>query len=348
MSSEKTEKPTDKKLRDAAKKGQVFKARDLGVAMMLLCAALYLTWALSFASLGDAYRSVIEGGFTMPIRDYMVVLGLAFFKMSLPLIALCVLVSALPALLLSKFALATEAIKIDFTKLNPVQGFKQLFSMRTVKEAIKALLYLSAGVVAIIVFWKNNQSLVFSMLQGSLADMIVVLPKLFMSMVILFAGCAVLVFVLDALAEFFLYIKNLKMDKHEVKQEYKEQEGHPEVKSRRREAHMEILNEQIKNDVKQSNFILANPTHIAIGIYFNPAISMVPYISVLECNQRARAVIAYAEKCGIPVFRDIPLARRLYKISNRYTFMPIEEIEGVYRILEWLMAAEQSAAMNSE
>ncbi|MGG6549365.1 UNVERIFIED_CONTAM: EscU/YscU/HrcU family type III secretion system export apparatus switch protein, partial [Prevotella sp. 15_C9] len=81
---------------------------------------------------------------------------------------------------------------------------------------------------------------------------------------------ALIVLLLDAIAEYFLTMKDMKMDKEEVKREMKEQEGNPEVKSKRREVHMEILSEQVKSDIENSRLIVANPTHITIGIYFKP------------------------------------------------------------------------------
>ncbi|XLM19520.1 EscU/YscU/HrcU family type III secretion system export apparatus switch protein, partial [Chromobacterium piscinae] len=92
--------------------------------------------------------------------------------------------------------------------------------------------------------------------------------ELLLSLVLTCLGCIVVVLILDALAEYLLFMKDMKMDREEVKREMKEQEGNPEIKSRRREAHLEILSEQVKSDVENSRLIIANPTHIAIGIYF--------------------------------------------------------------------------------
>lgn len=343
MSGEKTEQPTEKKLRDAAKKGQTFKARDLISALMLLSACGYLAHGFSFAAVRELYLTVIARQFDLPLHDFMLMLGLAFFKSCLPLLALCVLTTALPSLLMSRFALASEAVKIDFAKLNPVEGIKKLFSLRTIKEVFRALIYLLVAGAAIAVFWSQNKVRVFSLLHRDIAALIQLLPSLFWSLVSISLGCGALFYVLDALAEYFLHIKNLKMDKHEVKQEYKEQEGNPEIKQHRRQMHMELLSEQVKSDVAGSSFILANPTHIAIGVYFNPEMSPAPFVSVLETNQRAIAVIAYAEKCGVPVVRDIPLARSLFKIVRRYAFIPLEMVDGIYRVLEWLLQVEMTA-----
>ncbi|HFY5836093.1 TPA: SPI-1 type III secretion system export apparatus protein SpaS, partial [Salmonella enterica subsp. enterica serovar Typhimurium] len=132
------------------------------------------------------------------------------------------------------------------------------------------------------------------------------------------------------------------MDKEEVKREMKEQEGNPEVKSKRREVHMEILSEQVKSDIENSRLIVANPTHITIGIYFKPELMPIPMISVYETNQRALAVRAYAEKVGVPVIVDIKLARSLFKTHRRYDLVSLEEIDEVLRLLVWLEEVENA------
>ncbi|MCY1311541.1 Surface presentation of antigens protein SpaS [compost metagenome] len=88
--------------------------------------------------------------------------------------------------------------------------------------------------------------------------------------------------------------------------------------------------------------IIANPTHIAIGVYFRPEITVLPFISLMETNQRALAVRAYANKVGVPVINDPALARRIYKTHQRYSFLQVQEVEEVLRLLIWLEQVEQA------
>lgn len=105
---------------------------------------------------------------------------------------------------------------------------------------------------------------------------------------------------------------------------------------------MEILSEQVKSDIENSRLIVANPTHIAVGIYFKPELLPIPFISVMETNQRALAVRAYAEKVGVPVVRDIPLARRIFASHRRYSLVSLDEVEEVLRLLMWLEQVENA------
>ncbi|MEF3670934.1 EscU/YscU/HrcU family type III secretion system export apparatus switch protein, partial [Citrobacter freundii] len=100
--------------------------------------------------------------------------------------------------------------------------------------------------------------------------------------------------------------------------------------------------EQTKANILTSKMVLANPTHIALGIYFNPTVIGLPFISVVEKNSRAVAVIAFAEKNNIPVIRNISLARRIFKTAKIYTFIDSSSIDEIMRLLTWLEQMEQA------
>lgn len=340
MAQEKTEQPTHKKLEDAAKRGQSFKSRDLVATCLLLFGIGSIASLGSLVGLMDVYKRIIAHGFDQNIGDYALEVVLVGLKIFLPILGVCILASSLPSLLQTKFVLATEAIKLNFEALNPVNGFKKLFSWRTVKDAVKAVLYICCFSIAIVIIWNHEKGLVFAQLYARPIDLFEIWSELLLYVLFVCVASVIVILILDALAEYFLHRKDLKMDKEEVKREMKEQEGNPEVKSHRRQLHMEILSEQVKSDIENSKFILANPTHIAIGIYFRPEISVIPFISVLETNQRALAVRAYAEKVGVPVIVNVRLARRIYARNRRYSFIHIDEIQEVLRILIWLEQVE--------
>ncbi|VFS34477.1 virulence associated secretory protein [Salmonella enterica subsp. enterica serovar Typhimurium] len=342
MSSNKTEKPTKKRLEDSAKKGQSFKSKDLIIACLTLGGIAYLVSYGSFNEFMGIIKIIIADNFDQSMADYsLAVFGIGL-KYLIPFMLLCLVCSALPALLQAGFVLATEALKPNLSALNPVEGAKKLFSMRTVKDTVKTLLYLSSFVVAAIICWKKYKVEIFSQLNGNIVGIAVIWRELLLALVLTCLACALIVLLLDAIAEYFLTMKDMKMDKEEVKREMKEQEGNPEVKSKRREVHMEILSEQVKSDIENSRLIVANPTHITIGIYFKPELMPIPMISVYETNQRALAVRAYAEKVGVPVIVDIKLARSLFKTHRRYDLVSLEEIDEVLRLLVWLEEVENA------
>ena len=280
--------------------------------------------------------------FRISITDYTEQVFRSGLKVFLPFFMMCLFFSVLPSVLQTGFVLATKAVKFQLSALNPAKGIKKIFSLRTVKDSVKSLLYLGSFVVSGIMFWHENKQLLFSLVNGNLFIVADVWRTLLFSLVSLCLGCSVIIFLLDALAEYFLVMKDMKMDKEEVKREMKETEGNPEVKSRRREIHLDILSEQIKSDIDNSRMIIANPTHIAIGIYFKPEIAPFPLISVRETNQRALAVRQYARKAGIPVVVDVRLARRIFKTHRRYDVVSLESVDEILRLLVWLEQVENA------
>lgn len=340
--SNKTEKPTQKRLQDSAEKGQTFKCRDAIIACMLLCGIFWLTSMSSLNELMHNYHNFIAGNFEMDIKAYSLAMMILALKVILPILLICVLTSALPSLLQTGFIMATKALKFDFNALNPTKGIKKIFSLRTIKDAIKACLYLASFAVATYITWHNHKALVFSQLYGNLPSIANIWRELLLSLVITCLACLLIVSLLDALADYFLHMKDLKMDKQEVKREMKEQDGNPEIKSKRRHLHMEMLSEQTKSDIRSSRVIIANPTHIAIGIYFSSKITPTPFISVKEANERALAVRRYAEEVGVPVVRDIKLARKLFKNHKLYSYVRLDELNDVVDLLIWLRDVEKN------
>ena len=342
MAGSKTEKPTEKKKKDAAQKGQSFKSKDLVIACLILLGVQYLINFSGVFTLMTMWRLVIENGFTHDALGYAEAMFWTGVKLFLPFLLLCISASVFPTLLQTGFLLASKALELNFNALNPANGFKKLFSLRTIKDVVKTLLFLTSFIIAGVIFWNKNKHVVFSQLNAEPGQIFLVWGGLFGALVYLCLSCALLVFVLDALAEYFLHIRDLKMDKQEVKREFKEQDGDPEIKSKRKELHAELLSEQIKTDIENSTVIIANPTHIAVGIYLNMEMVGIPFISVLERNQRALAVRAYAEKVGVPVVEDIKLARRIFKTHQRYSFVSLEELDNVIGILVWLQQVENA------
>lgn len=338
--AEKTEQPTPKKLRDAAKKGQTFKSRDITTIIVLCVGALALSKVVDLKRVIFEFSFVAATGAMPDPTGYAISWAKIFLILVTPFVLLCALAGIFPSLVQSRFQLASEAIKLDLTALDPVKGLKKLFSWRSLKEVVKAALYLIVVAVTVRVFINLHHRELFALFRAPVALLAHMWITLTVQLILIFVLCSLPVLLLDGAVEYFLYFKDLKMEKHEVKQEHKESDGNPEIKSKRREAHMELLSEEIKSNIEQSDFILANPTHIAIGIYMNADIVPVPFVSVRETNARALAVRRYAELKGVPVVRDVSLARSVYRNSRRYGFVSGEDFEAVMRVLIWLKQVE--------
>jgi type III secretion protein U len=344
--AEKTEQPTDKKQRDSAKKGQSWKAQDFIVLLVTISGAAFIRFVFPPGQVAVLFDQVLNSGFEIPMGVFATEAFAIFVKWSALTLLAVLLPATLPSLILSRFRWATEAVKIDFKAVNPVSGFKKIFSIRNAKNAVKALLYLSLFLAGVFAFWEKHKHILLASSRMELGSLILVWADMAWALVLYSLGAILLLVVLDMAAEFALYIKDLKMTKDEVKREYKDTQGDPEIKGRRRQLAHEMLNEIQKAEVSQSSFVLANPTHIAIGIYVNRDITEWPFISIVETNARALAVIAYAEKVGVPVIRNVLLTRGLFRTAQRYEFVDREWLFEVVDVLTWLRQVE--AAANGE
>ncbi|HAO2966151.1 TPA: EscU/YscU/HrcU family type III secretion system export apparatus switch protein [Escherichia coli] len=342
FTANKTEKPTQKKLQDASKKGQILKSRDLTVCVIMLVGTLYLGYVFDVHHIMSILEYILDHNAKPDIWDYFKAMGIGWLKTIIPFLLVCMFTTILVSWFQSKMQLATEAIKFKFDSLNPVNGLKRIFGLKTVKEFVKAILYIIFFALAIKLFWSNHKSLLFKTLDGDIISLLSDWGEMLFLLILYCLGSVIIVLIFDFIAEYFLFMKDMKMDKQEVKREYKEQEGSPEIKSKRRERHQEILSEQLKSDVSNSRLMIANPTHIAIGIYFKPHLSPIPLISVRETNEVALAVRKYAKEIGIPIITDKKLARKIYATHRRYDYVSFENIDEILRLLLWLEDVENA------
>lgn len=339
----KSEKPTPHRLLKESKKGKSYVSRDLAGATVLVAGLLALATGTSAHRLQAFYRGMAEHGFTLSAADAAWQATVAFLWMAVPVGAAAIVAAVLISLLQSKGVIAAEAVRIDLARVNPISGFKNLFSLKTVKGLVSAVLYLLAGAVFAFLAWQLFAPTVFS--QVLLPDKAAgaVWHSVGWKSTALLLGVLSPIFLGAALVEYRLYIREMRMEKSEVKQENKDHNGNPEIKQKRRQINDE-LSAQTQSDVAGSTMILANPTHIAVGIYLHPDYPGMQFVSVRERGSRARAVIRLAEKQGIPVVRDRAVARAVYFKVKRYQFVPRQLTESVFRIFDWLLDIERQKA----
>lgn len=342
--AEKTEKPTDKRRKDSVKKGQTFKSKDLTTTVSLLVGIYFIVHFLSFKDFMQLYSTVMLDNSKITISDFLLELTRIFFILAFTIIAIISVTGITMTLLQTRFSIATEAIKLNFKALNPVEGVKKIFNIRTVKELIKSILYLIVFVITGYILIQNDLRQALAVVHSDLNELIIQWVTLAFKAVMTFMVCSLIILIADFMVEYFLHFKDLKMDKHEVKRERKENDGNPEIKGARRRIHQEILSGEEMSAIRNSEVVLANPTHIAIAVYFNPEVASLPFIALRSTHQKARAAIAYAEKIGIPVVRDIVLTRRIYKTYSQYSFISLndESLMKIMNILIWLRQVEMA------
>lgn len=342
---EKTEKATPKKLRDARKKGQVAKSQDLPAAFTFIV-SIFIVLGMS------RYLYDEMGGFTVSVfelinrPDLDSLLPQLFMKslMIIFLAAMPVLLGvAVVGILINFLAVgpvfALEVFKFDIKKFDPVQNLKAKFKMKTLVELLKSIIKISvAGWLIYGVIWSSLPVLTQSVALPTAHALM--LFHHFLMEVVTKVG---LFFLVVAVADFAYQKKNfakeMKMEKFEVKQEYKNSEGNPEIKGRRRQIAQEIaFGDAPGGGVKNAQALVTNPTHLAIAIAYERGVDPAPYIVGMGEDILADRMIATAERYGIPIVRNIRLAHALWEEGEVYEFIPENVYGTVAEVMRWIEA----------
>jgi flagellar biosynthetic protein FlhB len=352
-SGEKTEKPTDKRLQDARKKGQVAKSQDLSSALLML-AAVAVVWLLGGFIGGILQASVkqqiefaagFKGDLTNQVLYDFLWQGMTvFFWVLMPLFLVVVVFAALGNYLQVGSVFSFESISPKFEKLNPAENFKQkFFKARPYIELGKTILKMTiTAFVAGYVLW------------GARADIVRLIDKpadvaaYYTFALVLEIGLKIgLAFLILGGADFFLqkflHRRDLMMTKHEVKEEYKETEGNPQIKAQRRYLHREILSQSMAVAVREADVVVTNPTHLAVALKYDRGNSEAPVITAKGADLMAAQMRQLASEAGVPMKRDVPLARALYEFDVEQE-IPEEMYEAVAVVLQWVysLAEERS------
>lgn len=342
---EKTEQPTEKRLRDARKKGQVAKSQDLTSSLLLGTAALIL--ALVGTQIGLQLTNAMRDGLTRATTskadfDQAAAVGLFWSgiqTMALvlaPLLVALFVISLLVSYLQVGPIFSFEPVKPDLKKLNPAEGFKQKFlKARPYIELVKMILKMTiAAVVIIWVIWGNLADIIRLTSQNvdraatfAAAVVFQIAWKVALAFVIL--GIA------DRFLQKFLHLKEMKMSKQEVREEYKETEGNPLFKSARRRLYLEMLQQSMMAAVKKADVVVVNPTHVAVALKYNRLDMEAPIVVAKGAELMAAQIRKIAMESDVPTFRDVPLARALYDIDIDSS-IPEELYEAVAEVLRWV------------
>jgi len=340
--SEKTEPPTPKKLRDARKKGQVAMSKDVTstVLLVLLSAYLGVMWQTHLAYLKEM---ILLPSTFYGYEDFRSVLGEAIqgvvsvaVKISLPILAIAV-AGAIAGGYVQVGALFTfETMKPELKKLNPVEGAKKIFSVKSLFELVKSSL--KVGIIGAVIFFVVRASIepLLKIPYSGIDGILAILPVIVFRLVLFTMMAYVALAAADFTFQKFQHIKQLKMSKDEVKREYKESEGNPEIKGKRKQLHREILEDSTVQNTKKATVLVTNPTHRAVGLYYRPGVTSLPIVTSKGADGVAKRMIAAAREAGIPIMENVPLARALYDQSEVHCYIGSELVEPVAEVLLWV------------
>lgn len=342
--AEKTEKATPKKLKDARKKGQVAKSQDFPSALTFITAVALTLYMGSYL-----YEKVC--GFMIQIFTFAPQTNLditaPFFLQemikvilwsSLPIAVLVSIVGILVGFLVVGPTFAVEVFKPNPKKFNPVENLKQKFKMKTVVELLKSIFKIfGAAVILFFAIRTEIRDLVATVALHPAASL-TVFKKIIYKVVVWIGIYFILIAVADLLYQRFNFAKEMRMEKFEVKQEYKDTEGNPEIKSKRRQIAQEIAYDEGTTNIKRAKAIITNPKDIAVAVGYEPEKYKAPWIIAMGTEKSAMSMILMAEKYQIPIMRNVPLAHKLLDEGEVNKFIPEDTYEAIGEILLFVVS----------
>ena len=350
---EKTEEPTAKKMSDARKKGNIPKSKDLAAAMLFLAGLTVLKYLGPWMAyrVCDFFEKMIRvdmPALDVPEKKEIIPYAIDWFLWLGMLLGPFLIIVAAAAFLVHYyqvgFLVATEQLKIDFKKLNPISGFKRIFSMRNV-----VMLIMNVAKLAVImgVAWSTVISEVqyaVGMVEMETAGMLIYATD---EVIALAQKLAILLAVLgfaDFQYQKWKHHKDLKMTKQEVKEEFKQMDGDPLIKQKRRQKQMEMAQQRMMAEVPQAEVVVRNPTHYAVAISYKPGMPA-PVVVAKGKDKMAEKIIEAARENRVPLVENPPLARELYRKVEIGDAIPEELFAAVAEILTSVMDADKKRKM---
>jgi type III secretion protein U len=221
---------------------------------------------------------------------------------------------------------APEAIAPSFKKFNVVENVKNMFSLKSITQLLISVLKVFFFLIIFYyIFTRQLQQVIFSYREGLDGILIIVIRLM---KILVFSALVLFIFLsaVDWATVFFFHRKNLRMSKQEVFDEYKQQEGDPHVKSHRKQTHRSLINSSLSN-VSKAKVVVANPTHIAVALDYEPGVHDLPFVLALETDEFAYLLRKGAYELGIPVIRNVELARGIYLDGEVNQYIPSQHVK---------------------
>lgn len=346
---EKTEEPTSKKLEDARKDGKVAKSKELSSGFELI--TLFLVLKLWIGNMGERFVETFDrvysnfddfttywGGDVQTYDFHLLFVDtmLQMLIMLLPFFVLGVAISIIANLMQFKFKVSTKPLQPKLSKINPLSGFKRLFSVEKLMELLKSILKIA--LISIIVYntIKDDWVYLFQFYDMPLMQGIEVVGE-----VVINLGLKIsLFFMVIAFADFayqkYKHHQDLKMTKQEVKDEYKNSEGDPQIKGKIRQRMQEASRRRMMQDVTKADVVITNPTHFAVAIRYDASEHAAPVVLAKGADYLAQKIKGIARENGIEIVENKPLARMLYANVEVGQEVPPELYQAVAEVLAFV------------
>ena len=340
---EKTEAPTDKRRTEARQKGTVAKSTEINSVLVLLVGLFMLKffgpWMMKELSswMTELFQSIADPDFTVRrLMEITVRTIVVMLKVIAPVCAGIMVIGLVANIMQIGFLFTMQPLTPNLSKINPISGFGRLFSMRSGVEAIKNIVKLV--IIGLVAYWtiKSEWDKIMILADASVGTIVAFTATTAYKIILRIALVLVILAILDYAYQRYTHEKKLKMTKQEVKEERKQMEGDPQVKSRVRSLQREMARRRMMQEVPRATVVVTNPTFIAIAMRYEPAESDAPVVLAKGKRIIAERIRAIALENGIPIIEDKPLARVMYdKVTVGFP-IPSEFFTAVAEIMAYV------------
>lgn len=345
FAEEKTEPATAKRRREAREKGQVAKSREITTAVLLLLT--FLTIRIFSGSIYTNLAELLQLYLTLPVKlEDAVEIGdllsvytsclWVFAKVMAPIFIISVLVAIVLNFLQVGFLFTLKPLVPKFSKLNPIEGFKNIFSKNALMELVKSILKIGIISYVIYSYLKNNFTVIPELLGMEMGATAVFIGNTIINTGIRVAAVLIVISIFDFAFQFWSFEKKLKMSKQEIKEEYKMTEGNPQIKSKIREKQRQMSLRRMMTEVPKADVIITNPTHFAIAVQYDAAKAEAPIVIAKGKDIIAQKIKEIAKENNIPTVENKPLAQALYKSVEIGDMVPAELYKAVAEVLAFV------------
>ncbi len=347
--AEKTEQPTQKKLDDARKEGQVAKSQEIATAFSLL--ALFVIIRVIYPFLGTNFQTLFERVYNnipnvartydgmLPIAYIRSILSnaiLTMFLMSAPFFIVAFIIAFLSDLVQVGFKPTSKPLQPKLSKLNPISGMKKIFSARKLFDFLKSILKLAVMVVVIYSFFTGRTESLFLLYDIPLKQAIGLMGNLIIDLGFRIAAAYMIIAFIDLIYQRRKFNKDMMMTKKEVKDEYKNSEGDPQVKGAQKRRMMEASRRRMMQQLPQADVVITNPTHYAVAIKYDADEADAPVVVAKGADYLAQKIKEIAKDNKVEIVENKPLARMLYANVEVGEMVPPELYKAVAEVLAYV------------
>jgi flagellar biosynthetic protein FlhB len=349
-SGDKTEEPSQKKLDDARKKGQVWKSKDLtGVFVFMVgLGILQGTWDNIENEIKLLFQFSFDHiahpeGLQQATFDLMRMGLRAVVLLTIPVVAGAALIGGLVEFLQVGSLFTMDPLMPKLDKLNPLAGLKNMFGKKQIIELLKNLFKISLAAYVTYGVVRDAMGMVVETVRQDTATIMHVMGELVARVAKRVGMLLVLFGIFDVWWQRKSYMKDMMMSKEEVKKEYKESEGDPHHKAKRKELHQEIMEGAQMEAVKEADVIVTNPDHVAVALKYDPSKDAAPRVLAKGIDFKAERIKEIARTSEVPTLRNVPLAHALLRVEVGHD-IPEDLYDAVAEVLNFVYGLKNGDA----